>query len=198
MPAKVTRTPPKVLAIGADWLVLDNIRVLLGTKGCLCVVGSNINEARALLEKERPDAAVLDPQLLDSSPTEALAALHTIALGLQGRVAVLTQEQIDSQLLNVVDAYSLPKVPVEALLQELWPCLDSLLHRKIAPRRTKHTGRLVFNSFLQPLAVGVRSRSEEHTSELQSPMYIVCRLLLEKKKLTVSQTIWHPILLVKS
>src|SRR5437762_4060776 len=28
----------------------------------------------------------------------------------------------------------------------------------------------------------VFSRSEEHTSELQSPMYLVCRLLLEKKK----------------
>src|SRR5437879_11048501 len=27
-----------------------------------------------------------------------------------------------------------------------------------------------------------RVRSEEHTSELQSPMYLVCRLLLEKKK----------------
>src|SRR5437762_12471144 len=27
-------------------------------------------------------------------------------------------------------------------------------------------------------------RSEEHTSELQSPMYLVCRLLLEKKKYT--------------
>src|SRR5437879_10604667 len=26
-----------------------------------------------------------------------------------------------------------------------------------------------------------RVRSEEHTSELQSPMYLVCRLLLEKK-----------------
>ena len=25
------------------------------------------------------------------------------------------------------------------------------------------------------------TRSEEHTSELQSPMYLVCRLLLEKK-----------------
>src|SRR5437764_5605323 len=25
-------------------------------------------------------------------------------------------------------------------------------------------------------------RSEEHTSELQSPMYLVCRLLLERKK----------------
>src|SRR5437879_8740230 len=36
-------------------------------------------------------------------------------------------------------------------------------------------------------ALGVRNeialfRSEEHTSELQSPMYLVCRLLLEKKK----------------
>src|SRR5437764_6292647 len=27
-----------------------------------------------------------------------------------------------------------------------------------------------------------KGRSEEHTSELQSPMYLVCRLLLEKKK----------------
>src|SRR5437763_7298768 len=28
------------------------------------------------------------------------------------------------------------------------------------------------------------ARSEEHTSELQSPMYLVCRLLLEKKNAT--------------
>src|SRR3712207_8765020 len=28
-----------------------------------------------------------------------------------------------------------------------------------------------------------RSRSEEHTSELQSRQYLVCRLLLEKKKI---------------
>src|SRR5437764_10118504 len=30
-------------------------------------------------------------------------------------------------------------------------------------------------------AVSSVKRSEEHTSELQSPMYLVCRLLLEKK-----------------
>src|SRR5437762_6007671 len=29
-------------------------------------------------------------------------------------------------------------------------------------------------------------RSEEHTSELQSPMYLVCRLLLEKKNIKIS------------
>src|SRR6476661_10372183 len=31
-----------------------------------------------------------------------------------------------------------------------------------------------------------RSRSEEHTSELQSHLNLVCRLLLEKKKKTIS------------
>src|SRR2546426_3043556 len=33
-------------------------------------------------------------------------------------------------------------------------------------------------------------RSEEHTSELQSPCNLVCRLLLEKKKHTIQQT-WY-------
>src|SRR5687767_15778920 len=32
--------------------------------------------------------------------------------------------------------------------------------------------------------VGIAERSEEHTSELQSLAYLVCRLLLEKKKKT--------------
>src|SRR5262245_64196771 len=32
--------------------------------------------------------------------------------------------------------------------------------------------------------VAIRTRSEEHTSELQSLRHLVCRLLLEKKKLT--------------
>src|SRR5258706_16028790 len=32
------------------------------------------------------------------------------------------------------------------------------------------------------LSIGFRSRSEEHTSELQSLTNLVCRLLLEKKK----------------
>src|SRR5437762_11055167 len=31
--------------------------------------------------------------------------------------------------------------------------------------------------------VAMIDRSEEHTSELQSPMYLVCRLLLEKKNI---------------
>src|SRR3712207_7715518 len=37
---------------------------------------------------------------------------------------------------------------------------------------------------LQALAERQIGRSEEHTSELQSRQYLVCRLLLEKKKIT--------------
>src|SRR5258708_18887476 len=37
-------------------------------------------------------------------------------------------------------------------------------------------------------AVLLRGRSEEHTSELQSPDHLVCRLLLEKKKKRTKQS----------
>src|SRR5438876_2479857 len=36
--------------------------------------------------------------------------------------------------------------------------------------------------FARAYDFGYSKRSEEHTSELQSPVHLVCRLLLEKKK----------------
>src|ERR1017187_10154827 len=46
-------------------------------------------------------------------------------------------------------------------------------------------GRVFMTPFDDPFAVlnrELEARSEEHTSELQSPMYLVCRLLLEKRQ----------------
>src|SRR5690349_23123290 len=40
-----------------------------------------------------------------------------------------------------------------------------------------------FQRFLAAVGVGTQARSEEHTSELQSRRDLVCRLLLEKKKI---------------
>src|SRR5437764_1778411 len=48
----------------------------------------------------------------------------------------------------------------------------------------------VFFTAVAPL---IDPRSEEHTSELQSPMYLVCRLLLEKKNL-VGPAVGHLLL----
>src|SRR5437764_5869382 len=55
------------------------------------------------------------------------------------------------------------------------------LFRSRRPRSRPVTGRA--HSAAARTTTG-SSRSEEHTSELQSPMYLVCRLLLEKKKIT--------------
>src|SRR2546429_1121137 len=55
------------------------------------------------------------------------------------------------------------------------------------PRRDVAAARLRAAAGHAALAQGVRvaePRSEEHTSELQSRLHLVCRLLLEKKKLT--------------
>src|SRR3712207_9289425 len=51
--------------------------------------------------------------------------------------------------------------------------------RKTCPAAVRVTRRLSRSSNWAPTT---RSRSEEHTSELQSRQYLVCRLLLEKKK----------------
>src|SRR5258707_3627254 len=53
------------------------------------------------------------------------------------------------------------------------------------PRRTEPGSRLTW-SLKRWSECAAPRRSEEHTSELQSRQYLVCRLLLEKKKLTRS------------
>src|SRR2546426_8292769 len=53
---------------------------------------------------------------------------------------------------------------------------------------------LLFRVYLPRYAARKRrrnSRSEEHTSELQSPCNLVCRLLLEKKKSKSSAIEWR-------
>src|SRR5207244_13133110 len=46
-----------------------------------------------------------------------------------------------------------------------------------------------FRNALVPVVPVIGVRSEEHTSELQSPDHLVCRLLLEKKNKRINNTI---------
>src|SRR5437762_3664455 len=74
-----------------------------------------------------------------------------------------------------------------------------LIHAWIGMRNVwmdyvKHTGvRLTLQVATILWLVGcggwAMQKTEEHTSELQSPMYLVCRLLLEKKKIKNNTTI---------
>src|SRR5258708_17022649 len=62
--------------------------------------------------------------------------------------------------------------------------LRRLSFNRLKPRgiRSRARRRLVVDGWATERAGAGRGRSEEHTSELQSPDHLVCRLLLEKKK----------------
>src|SRR2546422_7135743 len=64
----------------------------------------------------------------------------------------------------------------------LFRSLDALVQQESQARTALMRERRKYSS----LAAG--SRSEEHTSELQSRLHLVCRLLLEKKKKTKRTT----------
>src|SRR5437879_3527021 len=104
-----------------------------------------------------------------------LALVYVILLGLDRiETASLLRPDTTFHYLTGLPSFPDPQTLRRFLLnapadlrKELHRINDRLLHRFIhVPERRS---RLIF-------------RSEEHTSELQSPMYLVCRLLLEKKK----------------
>src|SRR3712207_7691916 len=66
---------------------------------------------------------------------------------------------------------------------------------RIGADRVLCTPTGISKGFLKPddiCTVDMEGRSEEHTSELQSRQYLVCRLLLEKKK----QSLYHSFYLI--
>src|SRR5437764_15205999 len=67
--------------------------------------------------------------------------------------------------------------PYTTLFRSIAVCDWERLVLRVQPSGCLHRHAQSVNS--QQAAL---NRSEEHTSELQSPMYLVCRLLLEKKK----------------
>src|SRR3712207_8619429 len=74
----------------------------------------------------------------------------------------------------------------------LFPYTTLFRSRRRSDRRHRAAGRFATARHVVPAGVGAAARSpahrlalvrsEEHTSELQSRQYLVCRLLLEKKK----------------
>src|SRR3989304_5755264 len=72
---------------------------------------------------------------------------------------------------------------------------------KLGDAAVRVTGVRTFEDVLNAKAVdlgGRRIRSEEHTSELQSRLHLVCRLLLEKKKSSSSSSSAATVRLVRA
>src|SRR3712207_862685 len=84
---------------------------------------------------------------------------------------------------KTIDGFSISHVErlIDALKDETYQPKPS--QRVYIPKKNGKMRPLGIPSFIDKLL-----RSEEHTSELQSRQYLVCRLLLEKKKTTHAST----------
>src|SRR5688500_19613467 len=91
--------------------------------------------------------------------------------------------------------FSMRRRPPTSTLFPYTTLFRSVLHRDVPPHGPRQAGGKPSESYLLALDPQTgreiwrvtrpdeaNARSEEHTSELQSPCNLVCRLLLEKKK----------------
>src|SRR5690554_8086182 len=71
-------------------------------------------------------------------------------------------------------------------LHDALPIFGAQLVKEVASKTSDNAGDGTTTATVLAQAIveeGLKYRSEEHTSELQSRPHLVCRLLLEKKKL---------------
>src|SRR3712207_8773033 len=89
-----------------------------------------------------------------------------------------TTEIYTLSLHDALPIYRLSEVPARRPTGD-GPSAIVTVWSQLQPPRADHRGS---GGFSVASRCGSPQRSEEHTSELQSRQYLVCRLLLEKKK----------------
>src|SRR5256885_4574121 len=72
--------------------------------------------------------------------------------------------------------------PYTTLFRSVFDLVGQLLHHQAAAVEARQQVVLAGDALALRGVGELEQRSEEHTSELQSPCNLVCRLLLEKKK----------------
>src|SRR2546429_2356358 len=109
----------------------------------------------------RPDGRILAHKLLSENPGRyrdaAIAGIR--------------------ELLAVPSGAAIPGEKIEVVKMGTTVATNALLERK-----GERTVLFITRGFRDALRIAYQNRSEEHTSELQSRLHLVCRLLLEKKK----------------
>src|SRR2546429_2475587 len=76
--------------------------------------------------------------------------------------------------------------PYTTLFRSIFPALRGESHVRVEQNSQRLVRCSEFRRQNPVLRPRCRTRSEEHTSELQSRLHLVCRLLLEKKKYDLS------------
>src|SRR5437762_10051352 len=157
-------------------------------------VGKQFTNTIVLNRIERGDLRLTMPvaELIPEFGTrgkERMTLFHllTHTSGIASRVPLLPPEDLASIERLVAWACtttpeSLPGERVNYSVAVAHSIMAEMVRRAEGAKRS--FGQILDEDLFRPLGMTETSlgRSEEHTSELQSPMYLVCRLLLEKKK----------------
>src|SRR5690348_18204052 len=163
--AAVAREPnrKRIAFVTKDHSALASINQVLGPAFDIRILDSWSGMA-ALLSQGPLDGVVLDLDAQAPTPSDALGLLGNLRRANQDLVLIAI-----TRLRNRELRLKAAQVPV-----------DEFFFAPVDFRELK----IVLDRALEKRTLEVRS--EEHTSELQSPVHLVCRLLLEKKKLSIS------------
>src|SRR5437762_6786577 len=168
---------------GQDELIFDGDSILVSAGGALLARGPQFEEALVVADLDLPTAPPGE-QAADQPVDAGDGSVITIK-----RVTLSPSDPAPSDPAPSDPAPSDP-APSDPALSEpegadgaglFWPRLSdpAEVYGALVLGVRDYVRKNGFRSVILALSGG---RSEEHTSELQSPMYLVCRLLLEKKK----------------
>jgi len=188
---------PRVLIICEHAAERDTIRVLVGTMGCQWVLASGIDEALALLGRERTSAALLELPGAVSDFAKFDQGVRELLVRFPGRVIVLTDETPTPMTSELISRYSIPAVKRDRVAVDLWPRLESMVYPQLASRRITRVARLVLDTFLQPLPVGIRNMQPDTRQLVYEAPALTADISFERSPNSPSITLMGQVLRTK-
>src|SRR3712207_1475209 len=181
----------KVLVVDDDARLRDLLNRYLGEQGYSVRAVANSTEMNRQLARERYDLMILDLMLPGE---DGLSICRRLRGGNEDMpIIMLTAKGDDVDRIVGLEVGADDYLAKPFNPRELVARIQAVLRRRPppAPPGAPSADMQVaeFGEFRLNLATrNLTKRSEEHTSELQSRQYIVCRLLLEKKKINLFLT----------
>lgn len=188
---------PRVLIICERAAERDTIRVLVGTMGCQWVLASGIEEALTLLGRERTSAALLELPGGISDPAKFEQGVRELLVRFPGRVIVLTDAAPAPLTNELISKYSIPSVQRDRLAVDLWPRLESMVYPQLGSRRITRVARVVLDTFLQPLPVGIRELQSDTRQLVYEAPALTADISFERSPNSASVTLMGQVLRTK-
>src|SRR3989454_1173825 len=187
----------KILIVEDEQSVVDILRKCLEPEGLQVIAAYNGQDGLRAVTEARPDLLILDLTLPGLDGFELCRRIRRQPETARLPILVLSgrTEEVDKVVMLELGADDYVTKPFSP--KELVARVKTLLRRVSTPAlpRVLRVGTLELDLERHILLVAghpislttkefelLKARSEEHTSELQSPCNLVCRLLLEKKK----------------